>query len=87
MDLIAPKPELTVWAAMVREGPHVAKTVQHIPEQRGKTGAVQPVTTEPFVGSEGSVGVVVHLSKTREKRINISSIEQRKQTKIPTKPR
>jgi hypothetical protein len=45
------------------------------PEQDGKPGVVQPITTEPSVGSEGGVGVVIHLSKTREKRINISSIE------------
>jgi hypothetical protein len=30
---------------------------------------------EPSIDSEGGIGVVVHLSKTREKRINISSIE------------
>jgi hypothetical protein len=56
-------------------GSRVAKTVQHILEQGGKTGVVQPLTTEPSVGSEGGIGVVVHLSKTREKQINISSIE------------
>jgi hypothetical protein len=55
-------------------GPRVAKAVQHVPEEGGKTGAVQPVTTELSVGSEGGIGVVVHLSKTREKQINISSI-------------
>jgi hypothetical protein len=52
---------------MVRGNPRVAKEVQHIPEQGGKTGAVQPITTEPSIRSEGGVGVVVHLSKTREK--------------------
>jgi hypothetical protein len=61
MDLAAPKPELMVRTAMVRGGPHVAKMVQHVPEQGGKIGAVQPVTTEPSVGSEGGIGVVVHL--------------------------
>jgi hypothetical protein len=45
--------------------------------------AVQPITTEPSFGSKGGVEVVIHLSKTREKRINISSIEQRQQTKTP----
>jgi hypothetical protein len=87
MDLAAPKPELTVRVATVREGPRVAKTVQHVPEQGGKIGAVHPVTTEPSVGSEGGIWVVVHLSKTREKQINISSIEQRQQTKTPNKSR
>jgi hypothetical protein len=77
MDLAAPQPELMVRDATVRGKPRVAKMVQHIPEQGGKTGAVQPVVTEPSVGSKGGVGVVIHLSKTREKRINISSIEQR----------
>jgi hypothetical protein len=87
MDLAAPKPELTVRVATVREGPRVDKTVQHVSEQGGKIGAVHPVTTEPSVGSEGGIWVVVHLSKTREKRINISSIEQRQQTKTPNKSR
>jgi ATP adenylyltransferase/5',5'''-P-1,P-4-tetraphosphate phosphorylase II len=87
MDLVAPKPELMVQTAMVRGGPFVAKTVQHVPEQGGKTGAVQPITTEPSVSSEGGVGVVIHLSKTREKQINILSIKQRQQTKTPNKPR
>jgi hypothetical protein len=41
--------------------------VQHIPDQGGKIGAVQPVTMEPSIGSEGGVGVVIHLSKIREK--------------------
>jgi hypothetical protein len=49
------------------EGPHVAKTVQHVSEQGSKAGTVQPITTKPSVGSEGGVGVVVHLSKIREK--------------------
>jgi hypothetical protein len=40
--------------------------VQHVPEQGGKPGAVQTVTTEPSVGSKGSIGVVIHLSKTME---------------------
>jgi hypothetical protein len=66
MDLAAPQPELTV---------------QHVPKQGGKPGAAQPVTMEPSVGSKGGVGVVIYLSKTREKRINISSIEQRQQPK------
>jgi hypothetical protein len=51
--------------------------VQHVPEQGGKTGVVQLITTEPYVASEGGVRVVVHLSKIREKSNNISSIEQR----------
>jgi hypothetical protein len=83
MDLAAPQPELTVWTAVIRGKPRVAKAVQHVSEQGGKPGAVQPVTTEPSIGSKGGVGVVIHLSKTREKRINISSIEQRQQTKTP----
>jgi hypothetical protein len=83
MDLVAPQPELMVRMAMVRGEPRVAEAVQHVPEQGGKPGVVQPVTTEPSVGSKGGVGVVIHLSKIREKRINISSIEQRQQTKTP----
>jgi hypothetical protein len=83
MDLAAPQPELTVWTAMVRGKPRIAEAVQHVPKQGGKPGAVQPVTTEPSVSSKGGVGVVIHLSKIREKQINISSIEQRQQTKTP----
>jgi hypothetical protein len=75
MDLAAPQPELTVWMATVRGKPRVAEAVQHVPKQGGKPGAVQPVTTELSVSSKGGVGVVIHLSKTREKQINISSIE------------
>jgi hypothetical protein len=81
MDLAVPQSELTVRAATVRGKTRVAEVVQHVPEQGGKPGAVQPVATKPSIGSKGSVGVVVHLSKTREKRINISSIEQRQQAK------
>jgi hypothetical protein len=83
MDLAVPQPKLTVRTATVRKKPRVAEAVQHVPKQGRKPGAVQPITTEPSVGSKGDVGVIIHLSKTREKRINISSIEQRKQIKTP----
>jgi hypothetical protein len=83
MDLTAPQPEQAVWMAMVCGKPHVAEAVQHVPKQGAKPGAVQPITTEPSVGSKDGVGVVIHLSKIREKRINISSIEQMQQTKTP----
>jgi hypothetical protein len=75
MDLAVPQPKLMVRTATVRGEPRVAEAVQHVPEQSEKPGMVQPVTTEPSVGSKGGVGVVIHLSKIREKRINISSIE------------
>jgi hypothetical protein len=83
MDLVASQPELMVWTATVHGKTRVAEAVQHVPKQGGKPGAVQPVTTEPSVDSKGGVAVVIHLSKTREKRINISSVEQRQQTKTP----
>jgi hypothetical protein len=67
MDLAAPPHELTVQAAMICGTPCVAKLVQHVPDQGGKTGAVQPITTEPSTSSEGGVGVVIHLSKRKEK--------------------
>jgi hypothetical protein len=67
MDLAAPQPELTVWTTTVRGKTRVAEAVQHVPKQGGKPRAVQHVTTEPSVGSQGGVGVVIHLSKTREK--------------------
>jgi hypothetical protein len=84
MDLAAHQPELTVQTTTVRGKPRVAEAVQHVLEQGGKPGAVQPITTKPSIGSKGGVGVVIHLSKTREKRINISSIEQGQQTKTPS---
>jgi hypothetical protein len=40
MDLVAPKPELMVRTTTVRGGPRVAKSVQHVMEQGGKTNAV-----------------------------------------------
>jgi hypothetical protein len=83
MDLAAPQPELMVRATVMHGKPRVAEAVQHVPEQGGKLGAVQPITMEPSVGSKGGVGVSIHLSETREKRINISSIEHRQQTKTP----
>jgi hypothetical protein len=83
MDLAASQPELTVRTATVRGKTRVAEAVQHVLKQGRKPGAVQPITTEPSVGSKGGIGVVIHLSKTREKRINISSIEQKQQTKTP----
>jgi hypothetical protein len=67
MDLATPEPELMVWATTVCGDLRVAKAVQHVREQGGKTGAVQPVTTEPSVGSESGVGVVIHISKTWDK--------------------
>jgi hypothetical protein len=83
MDLAAPQPKLMVRAAVIRGKPRVAEAMQYVPEQGGKPGAVQPITTELSVGSKDGVGVVIHLSKTREKRINISSIKQRQRTKTP----
>jgi hypothetical protein len=71
VDLLAPKPKPMVQTTIVHRSPLIAKVVWHVPEQGGKTGAVQPVTMEPSVGSKGGIGVVVHLSKIREKQINI----------------
>jgi hypothetical protein len=67
MDLAAPQPKLMVRVATVHGKLRVAKIVQHVPEKGGKSGAVQPVATEPSIGSKGGVGVVILLSKTREK--------------------
>jgi hypothetical protein len=50
MDLTVSMPKLTVWVAMVRRGPHVAKAVQHVPEQGREAGTVQPIATKPSVG-------------------------------------
>jgi hypothetical protein len=54
MDLAAPQPELMVQTTTIRGEPYVAEAVQHVPEQGGKVGAVQPVTAEPSVGSKGA---------------------------------
>jgi hypothetical protein len=67
VDLTASMPELMVWAATLHGSPHVTKMVRHVPEQGRETGTVQPVAMKPSVGSKGGVGVVVHLSKTKEK--------------------
>jgi hypothetical protein len=67
MDLAVPQPKLIVRAATVHGKPRVAEAVQHVSEQGGKSGAVQSITTEPSVGSKGGIGVVIDLSKTREK--------------------
>jgi hypothetical protein len=75
VDLTASTPELMVWTTMVRGSPRVTKTVDHITEQGRKARMVQPVTMEPSVGPEGGIGVGVHLSKIRKKRITISSTE------------
>jgi hypothetical protein len=53
VDLAVSTPELTVRATMVRGSPRVAETVK-------------PVATEPSVGPEGGVGVVIHLSEARK---------------------
>jgi hypothetical protein len=82
MDLKASMPELLVRATAVRGNPLVVKTVKHIPEQGRKAGTVQPIVTEPSVGLEGGVGVVIHLSTTRKKRTIISPIEQRQQPEL-----
>jgi hypothetical protein len=67
MDLAVPQSELTIQTATVRGEPRVAEAVQHVPEQGGKPMAVQPIATEPSISSKGGIGVVIHLSKTREK--------------------
>jgi hypothetical protein len=67
MDLTVPQPKLTVRAATVCRKSRVVEAVQHILEHGGKPRAVQPIATEPSVGSKGDVGVVIHLSKTWEK--------------------
>jgi hypothetical protein len=67
VDLTASTPELTVRVATVHGGPRVAKVVQHALKQGREAGMVQPITTKPSIGSEGGIGVVIHLSKIKEK--------------------
>jgi hypothetical protein len=85
VDLAASTPEFTVWATMVRGSPHVAEMVEHVPELGWKARMEQPIIMEPSISPKGGVGVVVHLSKTRKKRITISSTEQRQQTRTQKK--
>jgi hypothetical protein len=63
VDLVASTPKLTVRALTVRGSPRVAEMVMHISEQGQKARTMQPITTEPSVGLECSVGVVVHLAQ------------------------
>jgi hypothetical protein len=87
MDLAAPQPELTVWMAVIRGKARVAEAVQHVLKQGGKPGAVQPVTTEPSVGSKGSVGVVIHLSKKRRNESTFHPSNKGNKAKLQNKPR
>jgi hypothetical protein len=75
VDLKASTPKLTVWVTMVCGSPGVAEMVKHVWEQGQKAETVQPIAAETSVGPEGGIGVVVHLSTTRKKRIIISSTE------------
>jgi hypothetical protein len=65
VDLTTSMLELMVRAAMVRRSPRVAEMVQHVLEQGWETGMVQPVAMKSSIGSEGGIGVVIHLLKTR----------------------
>jgi hypothetical protein len=67
VDLTVSTLELTVRATTIRGSPCVAEMVEHVPEKGRKGRTVQPITTEPSVGPEGGVGVVIYLSKTRKK--------------------
>jgi hypothetical protein len=87
MDLAVPQPELMVRTATIRGEPHVVEAVQHVPEQGGKPRAVQPVTMEPSIGSKGGVGVVIHLSKTRENESKICPSHRDNKPKLQNKPR
>jgi hypothetical protein len=81
VDLIASMPKLTVWVTTVRGSPRVTKMVKHVSEHGRTAGTVHDITMEPSIGPEGGVGVVIHLSTTKKKRIIISSTEQRQPTR------
>jgi hypothetical protein len=54
--------------ALIPNGSNVIAVLPRTgPEQGGKPLVVQPVAMEPSIGSKGGVGVVIHLSKIREK--------------------
>jgi hypothetical protein len=86
VDLTTSTLELMVRATTVRGSPRVAEMVKDVPEQGRKVGTVQPVTTEPSAGPVGGVGVVIHLSTIRKKRIIISSTKKRQQIRTQKKP-
>jgi hypothetical protein len=67
VDLVVSTSKLTVRATPVCRSPRMAEPVEHEPEQGRKAQTVQPVTTEPSVGPDGGVGVVIHLSTTVKK--------------------
>jgi hypothetical protein len=67
VDLAASTSELRVRVTTVRGSPRVAEIMKCVLEQSRKAGTVQPVITEPSVGPEGGVGVVIHLSTIRKK--------------------
>jgi hypothetical protein len=82
VDPIAFTPKLTVRAAMVRGGPRVVKAVQNVPKQGRKTRTVQPFATKSSVGFEGGVGVVIHLSKTRENELTFHPSNRDNKSKL-----
>jgi hypothetical protein len=82
MDLAVPQPKLMVHAAMVREKPRIAEAVQHVLEQGGKPGTVQPVTTKPSTGSKGGIEVVIHLSKTRRNKSTFHPLNRDNEPKL-----
>jgi hypothetical protein len=87
MDLAACQPELMVRTATVRRETHVAEAVQHVPKQGGKPGAVQPITTEPSVGSKGGIGVVIHLSKLGGNESTFHPLNRDNKPKLQNEPR
>jgi hypothetical protein len=86
VDVTTSTPKLMVRVTIVCGSPCVAETVKHVLKQGREAGTVQPVTTEPSVGPEGGVWVVIHLSTTKKKRIIILSTEHRQQTRTQKKP-
>jgi hypothetical protein len=72
---------------MVRGKPRVAEAVQHVLKQGGKPSAVQPITTEPSIGSKGGVGVVIHLSKQGRNESTFHPSNKGNKSKLQNKPR
>jgi hypothetical protein len=87
MDLAAPQSELMVLTATIRGEPHVAEAVQHVPEQGGKPGVVQSITTEPSIDSKGGVGVVIHLLKQGRNESTFHPSNRDNKLKLQNKPR
>jgi hypothetical protein len=62
-DLTTPNIELTENMTVVISLLHIAEGLQHIPQQAGKSRAVQPVGGQLTIRTNATVRVIIHLLK------------------------